>query len=309
MLDSGAYSAWINHTPLKVEGYAEYCKANEHLVDYIINLDVIPGIYGDKKRLSSLDVEAAAIQGWNNYEYMLAQGIPKEKLIHVFHQNDDVKWLEKMLEFGMTFIGISPANDSSTKQRIAWLDSIMPLLCDDRGFPHTKFHGFAATSVILMVRFPWFSVDSTSWVKFSRFGTIYVPHIDKHGKYKYNKRPWMIFTSTRSRMLKIKEARHIENFSPMVQGAILEYIKSKGFCIGVSEFEEVSDNYKLKKNETWSDQTKGQKEIEIILERGVANHFLERDRLNLIYFMDLEKSFKPWPNRPWKKTKLVSMWS
>jgi hypothetical protein len=41
-----------------------------------------------------------------------------------------------------------------------------------------KVHGFGLTVLSLMKRYPWFSVDSTSWVLTGRFGAIYVTRAD-----------------------------------------------------------------------------------------------------------------------------------
>ena len=46
----------------------------------------------------------------------------------------------------------------STKDLLPWLDRIFSTyICDDKGFPKVKTHGFGLTTS-LMIRYPWYSV-------------------------------------------------------------------------------------------------------------------------------------------------------
>ena len=298
ILDSGAFSAWIKQETIDIVGYTEYCLQVLPHIDYVVNLDVIPGKFGMKSIHPELRNKAAQ-EGWDNYLYMLDAGIPKDMLIHVFHQGDDIKWLERMLAHGMKYIGISPANDCSTNERILWLDSIMPWLTDENGYPTVKFHGFAATSLRLIWRYPWFSVDSTSWVLFSRYGTVYVPYATANGEYIYNRNPWMVFTSNRSKKLYREGQRHIDTFPGAVRKRILNYFESKGFSMGISDIIEVEEGYKPKENESWFD--KESRKLEIIIEPGLANHYYQRDLINIQYHIDLMNAIPPWPTKAWER--------
>jgi hypothetical protein len=42
------------------------------------------------------------------------------------------------------------------------------------GTAKVKVHGFGMTTFDLIQRYPWFSVDSTSWVMLSSFGSVYL---------------------------------------------------------------------------------------------------------------------------------------
>lgn len=160
MLDSGAFSAWTKKINIDLDEYIDFCLQHLDYIDYVINLDVIPGEFG-QKALPVEEIERSASEGWANYEYMTKQGIPKEKLIHIFHQGEDFKWLEKIVD-AMPYIGLSPANDRSTSEKMQWLDDCMKYVCDDKGYPKVKWHGFAVTSLRLMFRYPWYSVDSVA---------------------------------------------------------------------------------------------------------------------------------------------------
>jgi hypothetical protein len=153
-IDSGAFTAWTKKTNVDIISYTDFCLQNIHIIDYIANLDVIPGEFG-KKNLTASEIDYSAKQGWKNYEYMIKRGIPKEKLIHIFHQDEDFKWLERMVDT-MPYIGLSPANDRTREEKIMWLDKCMDYVLDEKGFPIVKFHGFAVTSLAIILRYPWF---------------------------------------------------------------------------------------------------------------------------------------------------------
>jgi hypothetical protein len=175
MLDSGAYSAWTRGTTITVEEYAQFINLfPPDTFDVIVNLDVIPGSPEDKNP-SPTEVEKACDEGWENW-LQLTEAIKPRGIqpLHVFHQGDDIKWLKRLMDKA-DYFGISPRNGIPEKQRWKWLDEIMPILCDDNGYPLRKFHGFGVTSVETMKRYPWYSCDSTSWLKTGAFGAVMIP--------------------------------------------------------------------------------------------------------------------------------------
>ena len=97
MLDSGAFSAWNQGVSISLKDYIDFCLENIEVIDFIVNLDVIPG-KGPFIKVTKKDIENSAYEGWKNYETMLDAGIPKEKLIHVFHQGESMDWLERMVD-------------------------------------------------------------------------------------------------------------------------------------------------------------------------------------------------------------------
>ena len=292
MLDSGAFSAWTKRIDVDIDKYIDFCLMHLSYIDYIVNLDVIPGKFG-QKALPIEEIERSASKGWDNYKYMIHKGIPKEKLIHIFHQGEDFKWLEKIVE-AMPYIGLSPANDRSTSEKTQWLDDCMKYVCDDKGYPKVKWHGFAVTSLRLMFRYCWFSVDSTSWVMTSRMGGVYIPRY-KSGEWIYDENSWKISVSTKSPN-KSEEGKHINTLPEQQKRHILDYFSEKGYILGKSEFQFVSKNHKLKDNEQWAGKATGNKrEIEIIIESGLCNNYKLRDELNIIYYLDLESHMPKWP--------------
>lgn len=179
MLDSGAFSAWNARAEVNLEDYCVYIYRNIEWIDAYVNLDVIPGSPG--RTPTEAEVEESAEASWWNMEYMQGFGLDP---VPVFHQGERFYWLERMVDAGIRYIGISPANDRSTQAKVEWLDRVFHYLCDAEGHPRVKTHSFGATSVEIIMKYPWFTVDSTTWLAAgSRFGLLRVPHLGKDGKW------------------------------------------------------------------------------------------------------------------------------
>jgi hypothetical protein len=166
-----------------------------------------------------------------------------------------------------------------------------------------------------MWRYPWWSVDSTSWVQTGRFGGVYVPKF-RRGQYVYNENSLKVTISNQSPSQK-DDGQHFTTFSPMEQKQILKYFDEKGFAVGRSEYrKEDRKKYKLKDGERWvnsidaeacrdlienlgkyvpPDKLAMKDLVEIIIEPGLSNDYRLRDELNIIYFLDLERSLPKWP--------------
>ena len=166
ILDSGAFSVWSNGKTVDIDSYALFCEGVKRLLPsevnlYVVNLDVLPGKFG--QRPTNEEREYSASQGFENMLYLESKGL---KVIHVFHQHEDFKWLDKMRNHS-DYIGISPANDCSMKEKLHWLNEVFGLIKDT-----IKTHGFAVTSHEQLYRYPFYSVDSSSWTAPPRFGRI-----------------------------------------------------------------------------------------------------------------------------------------
>ncbi len=132
--------------------------------------------------------------------------------------------------------------------------------------------------------------NTTSWVAYGKFGIILVPR-QVNGRFRYDVPPQTITISTRSKS--IGKPDHFFNLPPMEQEKLERYFHSKGLTVGESETRNERFGYRLKKDEVWVD--KGYRIVEKVIERGLCNDGTCRDRLNLIYFLDLEQSQPEWP--------------
>jgi len=308
-LDSGAHSLYMklmlqNNTFNEREydeyfdNYIQFIKDNEQFIDTYVNLDVIND----------------PVRSMKNYKRMIKENLNP---IGVVHPGEEYKWIDQYIEMGCEYIGLGGLGQFFTKQKYyQWADEAWAKhICKSDGMPKVKVHGFAMTSLDLMLRYPWFSVDSTSWVQTGRFGNVYVPKY-KRGQYIYNENSLKVTVSTQSPSQK-DDGQHFTTFSPMEQRQILDYFDSKGFIMGKSEYhKEDRKTYKLKENERWANSVDADScrdlienigkyvppeklatkdVVEVVIEPGLSNDYKLRDELNIIYFLDLEDSMPKWP--------------
>ena len=169
-LDSGAYSAWSRGTVIDLDEYCAFIRANIELIEVYAALDVIPGAPG--RAATNQERDAAADESWENYLYMKREGLDP---LPVYHYGEDMRFLERLLDHKVPYIGIGGLVGVAGGLRRAWLDRVFLRITDDKGMPLVKTHGFGMTSVPLIFRYPWYSVDSTTWIKITANGGIYLP--------------------------------------------------------------------------------------------------------------------------------------
>ena len=301
MIDSGAFSVWNNGSEVDLDAYIAFCREYVDVIDLIVALDVIPGRPKDKASLTRANISAACEKSWENYKRMIESGLPREKVLPVFHQNDDWKWLELFMKEEIPYFGLSPANDSDSNRRQMWLDTCMKFVCGPDGMPLAKFHGFAVTSVKLMARYPWYSVDSVTWMYYSRNGAIIVPHRKADGSWDYFRSPQWVFVSTKvqKNMQKWVGKVHYLLASANEKKALEQYLELAGVGIGKSAYRKESLEYKpIQRKETVFKKYKDHIVVEEIVEPGVSNDPLLRGVVCQFFFDQVAKQL-PWP-RPFK---------
>jgi len=286
LLDSGAFSAWTQQDVVDLDAYIDFIKANESDLEYYVNLDKIPGQYGGLQHAyhpTREEFEESARQGYKNYEHMLSRGIDPQKLIHVFHQHEDWSWLKRMVR-EIPYVGLSPSNDSTHPSKKKWLDECMMYTTDDQGFPLVKTHGFAVTSVVMMVRYPWYSCDSMSWRLSAGYGAIFIPDWNDKGEYIYDKPPIVTKVTIHGKNREIVR-RLFESLSTDDKEMVVRYVESKGFKMGRSVMESGKEK---------------------VVEEGLVNSHHQREVINLIYFEDFLSRLVPFPHRRYMGKELLS---
>ncbi len=166
ILDSGAFTVWTKGGSVNLDNYADYClkmriTAPDTTTIYNVNLDVLPGRFGQHP--TDEEREESARKGLENAHYLENKGL---KVLPVFHQHEDFKWLDLMAK-DYEYFGISPANDVSMKEKVKWLRKVFSKIKATR-----KTHGFGATAPQITKQFPLYSADSSSWTAGSRFARI-----------------------------------------------------------------------------------------------------------------------------------------
>ena len=276
-LDSGAFSAFTKGIEIKIEDYIQFIKDNTKYIDIYANLDVIG------------DAEAT----WQNQKIMEAAGLSP---IPCFHAGEEWRYLERYIA-NYDYIALGGIAQLGRRAQ-SWMDSCFDLLCDKEGYPKVKVHGFAVTSLRLMLRYPFFSVDSTSWVLTGRMGSIFVPR-ERSGQWIYDDDSLKVAISARSPAIEIQGNRHFSNMSKKEKETVLRYIHSCGFDIGESKMDQRHKDSVLADNEKWISKSddNGMREVEIVITPGLCNDYRMRDKINIMYFLELEKQIPPWPTK------------
>lgn len=206
-LDSGAFSAFTMGVRMDLRKYCHFVNTNRDCFAHASVLDAIGDAdetYRNQKRMEELGVDALPCYHYGEPEHVLEYYAANYEYI--------------------TIGGMVPI---STPQLKIWLDRIWSRhLTNSDGSARIKVHGFGLTSVPLMVRYPWFSVDSSSWVQVSGMGNIFIPQFG------------MLAVSPHSPSAKV-EGKHFDTLPEVQQDALLHLIQEQqGF-----DMERLKDSY------------------------------------------------------------------
>lgn len=202
-LDSGAFSAFTKGAQVDVKAYCEYIHRN---------IDIIENVEGSLCA-SVLDGIGDPLKTYQNQTIMEGYGV---RPLPCFHYGEDERYLEHYIA-NYEYITLGGMVPISTPQLIHWLDRLWERhLCDASGNPRVKVHGFGLTSLPLMKRYPWYSVDSSTWVMWSANGMLLVPGVGQ------------VNVSSKSSSRKI-EGQHLNTYTPPQRQAIIDQIKALGF--------------------------------------------------------------------------------
>ena len=213
MIDSGAFSVWTRGETIDLEEYIAFClELRQRFPEAVfVNLDVI----GDGE--SSCE----------NWEIMREHGVDA---LPIYHPKTPIKYLLAYLE-KVDYIGIGGIAKTRTRERIQILDRLWENhLIDDDRMPTHKVHGMGVTTFSLLKRYPWYSVDSTSWLVHPMYGMLLVPK-RRNGAWDYTQSPHMIAVSYRSGERSVR-GKHYDNLPPEQQRMVLDFLKERGHRMG-----------------------------------------------------------------------------
>jgi len=185
-LDSGAFSAWNQGVEIDIDSYIEFIKEQKERADIYCVLDNI--LSGEESFL--------------NYTRMLDKGLSP---VPCYHYGEPSSLLKRYIEIS-DYVALGGIAKKGKKERIVWLDRIFSIY----PFPLVKFHGFGIQDRSILLRYPWWSVDSSSAHVMARFGGICTPW----GDYKINPE------------VNSKDLRWI---SPNAEKIIIEWVSELGF--------------------------------------------------------------------------------
>lgn len=213
-IDSGAYTAHTKGKEVDVDEYINFMNSIDDQVYVFAQVDKIPGEWGKPKTPEQL--AEAPILSWENYKYMVRKVKSPKKLLPIFHQGEDFKYLEQMLNYvypedvldkscvgqPIDYIGISCNKELSSTEWVEWFKTVFRIIRSSRN-PNVKTHAFGMTSLRILEQFPFTSADSTSWVRSASFGNLIVGY-------------YSVYVSNRN----LHDPGHINNQSPAVKQAV-----------------------------------------------------------------------------------------
>jgi hypothetical protein len=202
-LDSGAFSAHSLGVTINIDEYCEYIIRNKDILrieDGAVMASVLDGI-GD------------ALKTWRNQLYMESKGATP---LPCFHFGEDPRYLQWYVE-RYEYITIGGLVGRSQKDAEVWLDRMWnEYMVDHTGQPKLKVHAFGMTSPELMKRYPWYSVDSSSWIQAAAFGSIFT---SQYG-------PLAVSKDSPS---KHDAGRHLSTLTAIERASVEKMLAAKGF--------------------------------------------------------------------------------
>jgi len=280
---------------------SEYLEYRDQYIDMVKEHNKLINVY------ANLDIINNPEATWENQKYLEKKGLSP---LPVFHFGEDPKWLEKYLAEGYDYIALGGMVPNSAPTLIPGLDRLWQAhLVDKSGMPKVRVHGFAATSILLMSRYPWYSVDSASWIKYSLYGIVLMPR-NVQGVVRYDKGPQKISVSNRP-AAQTEKGTHINTLNEKERATMIGYMESCGFHLGKTKDKIVSADYKCKKGVELevgdTDEKKklfsgkrisqGKRVIQVIVEPGLCNKAILRDEFNALYYIGFQESLPKWPWR------------
>lgn len=240
MLDSGAFSAHAKGESINLDEYIAYIKTHRKLLDSYFNLDIIPGQRGIRR--TSAGIEQAAKASRDNFLRMRKAGLTP---IPVFHQEEDFKWLERMVQDiaddSKPYLALSTFKELSIPENRNWLDQCFTILTDKAGWPKFKIHGLGIASFDLLKRYPWYSCDATSWALTAAYGSIYVP-VYRNGKPVYDEAPVKLTVSEVGKKDGSLGTDHYLRMGPMMQCRVINFLENE---VGV-KVKDAATNYEVR---------------------------------------------------------------
>lgn len=159
-----------------LNGYVEFVKKYRIGIDLCANVDVLP-FRGAKKPPKGKDSHTLS---YKHLKLLEGKGL---RPVPVVHYKASMDWLVKYINEGYPLIGLGGLVGSISDLSCAkWIDRCFDIVCQDDGHPCVKLHGFGVTSHEFLLRYPWYSVDSTTWTKHGAYGHILVPR-ERRGEF------------------------------------------------------------------------------------------------------------------------------
>lgn len=171
LIDNGAFTFHRKGGKLDIDEFINWINENDEYFDYVIALDDIPGVWGTRRTVEQL--ATAVVNTYNNYLYMRERVKSPSKLLPVFHMGESFDWLRKYLEEfdDLEYMCISGNKELSRESRQAWYTQCFDVI-KHSSKPNIKIHCLGSGTISDIEKFPFCSMDSTSYLQGSAFGEL-----------------------------------------------------------------------------------------------------------------------------------------
>lgn len=183
IIDSGAVQVYHDKSKkieIDIDDYIDYIKQNREWVDGFETLDVME--FDDKGKWTKNSIK----QTIDNWKYMESNNTLPIPIIRANILSDVYSQVSFYLKNGQNFISMSLGSKLNKYKNVKLITILLKM------FPSVRLHGLAATDIKIMRKVPFYSVDSTSWIK----GTIYAGYNPHRGDRHFQKN--ILYTNIRN---------------------------------------------------------------------------------------------------------------
>lgn len=172
LIDNGEFSMHRHGGTIDIDEYIAYLNENDDYIDHAIALDKIPGVWGTPH--SREDIAYASDVTYQNYLYMVSKCKSPNKLLPVYHQEEDISCLEKFLSIpGLEYLCIAGRKDLTPQSRKAFYAECFSIIQQSNN-PTVHVHCLGSGTLADMQLFPLYSSDSTSCNMVAANGNIFI---------------------------------------------------------------------------------------------------------------------------------------
>lgn len=165
LVDSGAFSVAHAGKTVNIDEYINFINANDDVVDYWVELDVIP-----YPVLNQETAVSCANASWDNYVYMVQRVNNPYKILPLYHFGEPKEHLMRILNTPVIedkpapYIGIGGRHGVSAKEQEYYFERVFDIIKHSSN-PNVKVHAFGLTILDMLEKFPFYSADSTTWLQ------------------------------------------------------------------------------------------------------------------------------------------------
>lgn len=228
-MDSGAFSVFHNGAVIDIDAYISFINSTPGIAVFA-QLDDIPFPILDSKT-----AKESSEGSWEKYLYMMdrVNDEYRDKLLPIYHFGEPYSALERILNTEVhgrvaPYIGIGGRHGVSTKDHYKYFDRLFEIIGRSKN-PNVKIHAFGMTVLPLLESYPFYSADSTTWLKLGVNGSV------------FTKTAGIVCISSRSQYSKKAGKLAFVNLPKQTQEKLIQEFENKGYSL-----QQLQDDYKAR---------------------------------------------------------------